>query len=231
MAGAAWTVGAFCVTSLAMTRAEEIRRSLAQDIVRGRLAPGTPLEEVELARVFGVSRTPVREAIRQLEAEGFALSRPRRGAIVASITAEQLKEMFFVMAELEASCVRLAAGQITEAEQAELDAVCQACGDAVAGGDIEAYLEANDRFHDLLYKASHNSFLAELTQSVRQRVAPFRRAQFYSAGRLAKSLAEHDRVVAALKARDGETAAREMQAHILKVEQTYHATRAGIAAE
>ncbi len=207
-----------------MTRAEHIRRHIAEDIVRGRLAPGAPLEEVELARHFGVSRTPVREAIRQLEVEGFARSRPRRGAVVASLSADRLAEMFFVMAELEASCSRLAALAMTEAEHAELDRVRRACAVAVERDDIAAYLEANDQFHDFVYEASHNAFLAELTRGVRRRVSPFRNAQFYSAGRLARSLAEHDQVVEALRKRDGESAAAAMRAHILKVEKSYRAT-------
>ena len=89
------------------TRAEEIRQLLADEIVRGRLPPGLPLEEIELARKFGVSRTPVREAIRQLEATGLAEARPRRGAVVAGVTRERLEEMFLVMLELEALTDRI----------------------------------------------------------------------------------------------------------------------------
>ncbi len=205
-----------------MTRAEEIKRQLVDEIVAGRRAPGTPLEETELANLFGVSRTPVREALRQLESEGFAKPRPHRGAVVASIAPAELAGMFAVMAELEASCCRMAATAMTAAEGAELERVRRACEDAVEKGAIEDYQAANDRFHDLLYRASHNAFLADLTQSVRRRVAPFRRQQFYSAGRLARSLAEHDRVVTALRARDGETAAREIRAHIFTVEHAYY---------
>lgn len=204
-----------------MTRTEEIRRQLAEDIVRGRLAPGTPLEEVELAKTFGVSRTPVREAIRQLEAEGFAQPRPRRGAVVASIQPDRLAEMFFVMAELEAACVKLAAQEITKAELTTLDDVHDACRQAVEAGDVEGYRMANERFHDLLYGASRNNFLSEMTQGVRRRVAPFRRVQFYTYGRLERSYAEHDEVVRAIKAGDGERAARAMRDHILTVEWTY----------
>ena len=204
-----------------MTLAEEIRRHLAEDIVRGRLAPGAPLEEVQLAKAFGVSRTPVREALRQLEAEGFARARPRRGAVVASIPPNQLAEMFYVMGELEAACIRLAAGELTPADLEALDELHEACRQAVEAGDVEAYRVANDRFHDRLYLASRNGFLIELTQGVRRRVAPFRRAQFYGAGRLPRSFAEHEHILQALKRGDGETAAREMRAHIQQVEHSY----------
>lgn len=204
-----------------MTLAEEIRRHLAEDIVRGRLAPGAPLEEVQLAKAFGVSRTPVREALRQLEAEGFARARPRRGAVVASIPPYQLAEMFYVMGELESACIRLAAGELTPADLEALDELHEACRQAVEAGDVEAYRVANDRFHDRLYLASRNGFLIELTQSVRRRVAPFRRAQFYGAGRLSRSFAEHEHILQALKRGDGETAVREMRAHIQQVERSY----------
>ena len=205
------------------TRAEEIHRSLVDDIVGGRLAPGTSLDEVELAAAFGASRTPVREAIRQLEVEGFARSRPRRGSIVMVYSAAQLAEMFFTMAELEALCGRLAATAMSAQEGAELERIRLACERAVEADSIEEYLAANDRFHDLVYSASHNAFLAQLTRTVRQRVAPYRRSQFYSAGRLAKSLVEHDRIVQALRARDAGAVARELRAHIFKVEHAYYA--------
>ncbi|ACA17703.1 transcriptional regulator, GntR family [Methylobacterium sp. 4-46] len=212
--------------SLGPTRAEEIRRRLADEIVRGLRAPGTPLDEAELAALFGVSRTPVREALRQLEVEGFATSRPRRGALVSTIAPAALAEMFFVMAELEALCCRLAAQAMTAEEGAELERARRLCEAAVAADAIEEYREANDRFHDLIYRASHNGFLMEQTRAVRRRVAPFRRAQFQSSGRLAKSLAEHERIAASLRARDGETAAREVRAHIFTVEYAYYHQKA-----
>lgn len=203
------------------TLAEDIHARLVDEIVSGRRGPGTPLDEVELAAAFNASRTPVREAIRQLESKGLAQARPRRGVLVSSFSPEELGEMFFVMAELEAVCCRLAAAAMTAGEMAELEEIRLACETAVAEDAIGAYQDANDRFHDLIYRASHNRFLAEQTRGVRDRVSPFRRAQFYSFGRLAKSLAEHDRIVAALQSRDGETAAREIRAHIFKVESAY----------
>jgi DNA-binding GntR family transcriptional regulator len=201
------------------TRAEEIRQRLAEDIVHGRLAPGTPLEEIELARAFGVSRTPVREAIRQLEAEGFAHARPRRGAVVATISSERLQEMFVVMADLEALCAHHAATLMSRAERADLEAAQAACGRAVSSGDIEAYKAANERFHDALYRGAHNGFLAELTAGVRRKVAPFRRAQFHTLGRLQKSFAEHQAIVDAVLRGEAEKAAHAMRAHLMTVEK------------
>lgn len=203
------------------TRAEEVRRKLADDIVQGRLPPGLPLEEIEIARAFGVSRTPVREAIRQLEAMGFAEARPRRGAVVAAITRERLNEMFSVMKELEALCARYAAEAMTDEERARLAEVHAAAGERASAGDVEGYYFLNDRFHDLIYSGSHNSYLAELTQGVRSRVAPFRRAQFQGPGRLTASHHEHDAVVAAILACNGDAAQRAMSGHIETVRDAF----------
>ncbi|TGE00829.1 GntR family transcriptional regulator [Methylobacterium nonmethylotrophicum] len=197
------------------TRTEEIRRRLAEEIVQGRRAPGTPIDEAELASAFGTSRTPIRAALRQLEVEGFATSRPRRGTRVSTIAPQGLAEMFFVMAELEALCCRLAAGAMSAAAGAELDQVRRRCEAAAAGRD------------DLIYRASRNGCLEEQARAVRRRVAPFRHAQCGFPGRLARSLAEHERIAAALRARDGEAAAREMRAHVFTVEHAFYLHQAG----
>jgi DNA-binding GntR family transcriptional regulator len=199
------------------TRARQIQAALADDIVHGRIEPGQPLDEVRLAANYGVSRTPIREAIRQLEAIGLAEARPHRGAVAARITAERLDEMFGVMAELEAICARRSAQVMTPAERRDLEAVHAEGGQLIASGSIAAYSEHNSRFHDAIYRGAHNSFLAELTLSVRQRVAPFRKAQFEGLGRLSKSHMEHDRVVKAILRGDGEAAANDMRAHIVVV--------------
>jgi DNA-binding GntR family transcriptional regulator len=203
------------------TLAEEIRRILADRIARGHLAPGVALDETELARQFGVSRTPVREAIRQLEALGFAEARPRRGAIVAAITKRRLDEMFSVMMELESLCAREAALSMLPAEREKLSQVHKASADLVGQEDVEGYYELNDVFHDLIYAGAHNQFLAELTISVRQRVAAFRRVQFSGAGRLGLSYEEHGRVVKAIQAKAPDLAASAMREHILTVREAY----------
>lgn len=203
------------------TRAEDIRQHLADDIVRGRLAPGIQLDEVEIARKFGVSRTPVREAIRQLEVTGLVEARPHRGAVVATVTKERLAEMFQVMLELEGLCARLSAIAMTAAERGALLDL-QAAGEAhVNAGDIEAYYRHNLAFHDAIYRGAHNTYLTELTLSVRKRLAPFRRAQFSGTGRLLASHAEHGRVLAAITREDGEGAATAMRDHIQTVRDAY----------
>lgn len=198
----------------ATTHADRLRMEIADDIACGRLDPGTALDETTLAERFGVSRTPVREALRELIAAGLVEHRPHKGAVVASLDAERLDEMFTVMAELEALCAASAATSMTAGERAELNAMHEAAAELVRGGDVAAYREANDRFHAFVYAASHNRFLEETVLGVRRRVLPFRRAQFQGLGRLVVSHAEHDRVVQALLRGDRDAAAREMRAHL-----------------
>src|SRR5947208_10025447 len=106
-----------------VTRAEELRLQLADEIVRGTLAPGAPLDETDIARRFSVSRTPVREALRQLVASGLVESRAHRGAVVAQPSFERLTSMFEAMAELEAMCAGLAAERMSVTERHGLEAI------------------------------------------------------------------------------------------------------------
>ncbi len=203
------------------TRAETIRQLLADDIVRGRLPPGVPLDETDIARKFGVSRTPVREAIRQLEATGLAEARPRRGAVVAAVTRERLCEMFFMMLELEALCAREAAANMTAEERERLTRLHEAGAVVARSGNAAVYAQHNVAFHDAIYAGAHNAYLAEMTLAVRKRLAPFRLAQFDGAGRLVGSHLEHGHVVAAIVAGDRMGASEAMRAHIHVVRDAY----------
>jgi DNA-binding GntR family transcriptional regulator len=204
-------------TQKKQTAADRVRLALADEIVRGVIGPGVPLDEAGIAERFAVSRTPVREAIRQLEAIGFAEARPHRGAVVPHFTPEKLNEIFLVMAELEALCARLATEAATTAEKEELRQAHLLCRDAAHEGDIPRYYDLNIRFHETIYAISHNAFLAEVTLGVRNRVAPFRKAQFQSLGRLKQSVAEHEVVVQAILAGDADRAADAMRAHLAYV--------------
>ncbi len=199
------------------TKARQIQQAIADDIVHGRLAPGMPLDETQIATLFGVSRTPIREAIRQLEVIGLVKAWERRGAVVADFSDRQLDEMFAVMAELEALCARWSAIAMTAAERRHLLALQDDGARLVSAGNREVYVEFNNRFHEAIYQGAHNDFLAELAMSVRTRCAPFRRAQFETLGRLAKSHAEHDAVATAIERGDADAAATEMRAHIIVV--------------
>ena len=206
-----------------ITRAEELRLQLADEIVRGALPPGAPLDETDIARRFSVSRTPVREALRQLAASGLIETRAHRGAVVARPTLERLNGMFEAMAELEALCAGLAAERMPAVERARLEAIHEELRVLSHAGNPERFHAVNERFHNAIYAGSQNGYIAEMTLATRVRVQPFRRAQFRNLGRLAKSHGEHGRVVTAILRGDREGAASAMRAHIRMVREEYEA--------
>jgi DNA-binding GntR family transcriptional regulator len=204
-----------------MTRAEELRLQLADEIVRGVLPPGTSLDETDLAQRFNVSRTPVREALRQLTASGLVDSRAHRGAVVAQPSIDRLTGMFEAMAELEAICAGLAAERMPAVQRHGLEAIHEELRVLSYDGNPDRFHEVNERFHNAIYAGSQNEYIAEITLATRVRVQPFRRAQFRNLGRLAKSQAEHDRVVVAIMRGDRNGAAAAMRAHIELVRGEY----------
>jgi DNA-binding GntR family transcriptional regulator len=204
-----------------ITRAEELRLQLADEIVRGALRPGAALDETDIARRFKVSRTPVREALRQLAASGLVEARAHRGAVVARPAIERLSGMFEAMAELEALCAGLAAERMTPVERHRLEAVHEELRLLSYTGNPDRFHEVNERFHNTIYAGSQNTYIAEMTLATRVRVQPFRRAQFRNLGRLAKSHAEHDRVVVAIMRGDKAGAVSAMRDHIELVRDEY----------
>jgi DNA-binding GntR family transcriptional regulator len=196
------------------TRADTIRQRLADDILQGVYPPGARLDEGGLAKRFNVSRTPVREALRQLTSAGLVEMRPRRGVIVSLPSDTALAEMFEVMGELEAACARLATQRMSPAERVRLEVVHRRSFEAVRNNDKESYRALNFEFHDVIYRGAHNEFLLATTIGIRQRIAPFRRAQFAIAERLAKSHAEHDAILRAVLSGDGQTASELMRNHV-----------------
>jgi DNA-binding GntR family transcriptional regulator len=205
------------------TMAEELRHRLADDIITGSLAPGTALDENDPPRRYRVSRTPVREAIRLLDASGLVETRAHRAALVARPNHAHLLGMFEVMAELESLCAGFAAERMTAGERQVLEQRHEELRTLVQSGDPQRYHEANEIFHATVYAGSHNDYLVELAFATRLRVAPFRRAQFRNLGRLAGSHAEHDRVVTAILRGERSRAADAMRAHIMTVCEEYEA--------
>jgi DNA-binding GntR family transcriptional regulator len=196
-------------------RSAELREDIEEMIAMGQLLPGQHLDETELAERFGVSRTPIREALQQLASMGVVVIRPRRGAIVADLGPQQLVEMFEVMSELEATCARLAARRMTQEEQITLQAAHQACKDARDAQEPDEYYYKNEAFHEAIYAGSHNQFLIEQARSLYRRLRPYRRLQLRVRNRLAKSYAEHDGVVQAILEGDGEKAAHLLREHVM----------------
>jgi DNA-binding GntR family transcriptional regulator len=183
-------------------------------VLGGELLPGAKLDEQGLADRFQVSRTPVREALRQLASRGLVELRPNRGAFVAAVTPERLEEMFVAMAEMEATCARLAAMSMTPIERRGLQRLHENMAGMAARGEVDAFRAANETFHALVYQGAHNGLLEDATRLLRRRVAAFRRAQFRTAGRLASSQAEHEAVVKAIISGEPARAHAAMLQHV-----------------
>jgi len=197
-----------------LRRSEQLGDEIEERIATGRYRPGMRLDEQELADEFEVSRTPIREALIQLSAAGLVEMRPRRGALVADLGPARLCEMFEVMAELEAMCGRLAARRINEVEQRDLLEAHRACETARDAQDPDEYYRLNEIFHRSIYTASHNEFLAEEATALHRRLRPYRRLQLRVRNRMQTSYSEHQAIVDAILAGDGELAAERLRNHV-----------------
>ncbi len=197
------------------TRSEALREAIEDKIATGAFPPGMHLDESQLAQMFGVSRTPLREALIQLSSMGIVLVRPRRGAVVADVTPRRLLEMFEVMAELEAMCARLAARRMSDSDQENLLKAHSECEAACRAADPDDYYHKNERFHRTIYAAAHNEFLVEQALALQRRLRPYRRLQLRVRNRTATSFSEHVQVVEALLRGDSEAAAERLRQHIL----------------
>ncbi len=213
-----------------ITRAESLRDAIEENIATGIFPPGMHLDETELALRFGVSRTPLREALIQLSSIGVVSLRPRRGAVVAEVTPQRLLEMFEVMGELEAMCARLAARRMTDSDMAALEQAHDACRAACAAGDANAYYRENEVFHRAIYAGAHSSFLVEQTSALHRRLRPYRRLQLRVRNRVANSFNEHAGIIEALLASNADLAAERLRAHILVQGERFTDLLASLAA-
>lgn len=193
--------------------------TLILDAIEGGLyKPGDRLVESELAERFGVSRTPVREALQRLETQAM-LTRDGRSLIVASLDHNQLAELYVVRTELEGLAARLAARHATDEECRVLRFMVEE-DRLLLGGDPRALSRANKRFHKQIHLASHNRFLVQQLDLVHRSMALMTNTSFAAEGRDGPALAEHDKIVAAIEARDGEAAYAALKAHISKAYET-----------
>lgn len=192
----------------------DIARRLEEDILRGRVRPGHRLDERELSARYGVSRTPVREALQRLAAGGLAAARGRQGLQVAQFSVADLLDALSVVAELEALAASQAARRITPDGRAALETAHAACGQAVAAGEFDAFYDANIDFHDAIAAASHNRVLQDELRRLSLKTAPYRRAITFQPGRMPASQPEHGAVLAAILRSDGEAAGALMRRHV-----------------
>ncbi len=181
-----------------LKRAEQLRQALEDEIASNQLKQGARLEEESLAKRFGVSRTPIREALQMLSASGLVELRPRRGAVVASLRLKDLLEMFEVMAEQEALCGRLAARRMFDEERQALKHQHDICEKAGISGNADLYYEENSKFHNIIYEGTHNQFLANEVKQLQDRLRAYRRLQLRIKGRMKASFAEHSAIMQAI---------------------------------
>lgn len=206
---------------MASTKTDRLREALADEIVTGSLPAGARLDEMGLAARFGVSRTPVREALKELAASGLVRIVAHRGAEVAPLSDDRVSQMFAAVAEVEAACAGLCVVTMSATERYELAALHDTCGEMVRKGDAERYHIANVAFHHAIHEGCHNRILVEIATSLRRRLAPLSRAQFRGDGRLALSFAEHDVIVQAILRGDRQRALEAMREHLAVVERAF----------
>jgi DNA-binding GntR family transcriptional regulator len=198
----------------ARTRAESIRLKLEEEILSGVFQPGQKLDEETIAKRFEFSRTPVREALKTLVATGLVEIRPHQGAYVASVTTKGLIEMFEVMMLLEISCAELAARRHTLEDRKNIQKAQKECESPNSLRNPMAFYDANARFHEAIYRAAHNTFLASQAQALRLRLEPYRRHILYHAGLVERGVRDHCLIMQAIFAMDSGRARTAMREHM-----------------
>ncbi len=203
----------------APTASDVILKYLRSAIVTGALAEGAPVRQDDVARLFNVSKIPVREALKQLEAEGFVTFQRNRGATVASLSEPEIVQVFEVRAILESNAVRLSVPLMTEAhfERSERAA------DAFAREpDVSAWADLNWEFHASLYAAAERPYMLQLIRTVNDRIERYLRVQLTVSGGHARAVHEHAEILAACRARDAERAAAMVFDHIMDACRSLH---------
>jgi DNA-binding GntR family transcriptional regulator len=201
-------------SDMPQSAAEKVRLKLEQDILSFIIKPGEKLDETRLAESHGVSRTPVREALRQLHASGLVEMRPYRGAVARRLSIVEIVEMFEMMAILEGICARLAAKRAMIEHLQKIRSAHEKCYECANAGDLDDYYNANESFHELIYGACGNSAIVRQTMQLRDRLKPFRRYQLNQVNRLQQSFIEHGRILAAIESGSAEEADKAMQDHL-----------------
>jgi len=199
------------------TIATRISQQIAEDILSGVLLPGEKLEEPALAQRFQVSRTPVREALRLLDARGLIELSPRRGGVVINISPTQLADMLEALCELESLCCRIATQRMSAIQRRQLELLHEEAEVVAAKHDADAYLELNARFHQLICQGTQNSTLIAAVESLRERLALFRAIQTDAEQRLELSHHEHRKIVEAILLSQPEQAYLAMRSHTTRL--------------
>lgn len=196
------------------TAVQRIESALMEDIASGVLRPGERLDEVTLTERFGVSRTPVREALTRLTAQEILVLGEKRGVRVAEYSREELAQIFEAMHEIEATCARIAAQRLSLLSRSEIERAQSECVSAAETGDLHAYLRANERFHQAIYRATGNPYIAGIASDFRRKTGPFRAKKFASKADLVASAKSHEDLIASIFSEDSMAASNGMRAHM-----------------
>ena len=188
------------------TLREKILETIREAILKGELKPGEKVAEPELAERFGISRTPIREAFRQLESEGFLTVIPRKGAVVAALSERDVQEYYAVKSILEGYAAELAAQNLSEKELAKLESINLRLKQLASDGDVKAFYKIHHDFHDTFLKAADNSKLYDLIKQLGMKFSRLRMASLAVNGRMAISVAEHEKLLDAFRRQDGKAA-------------------------
>ncbi|WP_242985428.1 GntR family transcriptional regulator [Vallitalea okinawensis] len=193
--------------------------ALREAILKGDLKPGERLMEKQLAEKMGVSRTPIREAIRKLELEGLVVMVPRKGAQVAEITEKDVRDVLEVRAALEELAVKLACAKISDHEVKQLKEAINEFEEARRKGDLETLVQLDIRFHDIIFKSTANDKLEQIINNLREQMFRYRLAYLRNESYHDKITDEHKDIAEALVEKDVERACRTAKQHIQNQEK------------
>lgn len=194
---------------------QEVAERLRERIFAHELLPGAWVDEQALAESFGISRTPMREALKVLAAEGLVTLRPRRGCYVTEVSEQDLDEIFPVLALLEGRSAFEAAAKAGAADLRRLEAIHDRLEKSAAAGDVERFFDANQAFHQALQDLAGNRWLNQAIDDLRKVLKLVRRHSLRVEGRMAESLEEHRAVMGAIRFQDPAAAERAMHAHLM----------------
>ncbi len=188
------------------TLREKILETIRDAILKGTLKAGEKVAEPELAERFGISRTPIREAFRQLESEGYLTVIPRKGAVVASLSERDIEEFYSIKSILEGYAARMAAENLSDKDIERLETINERLHQLAIGGDIKTFFKIHNEFHDLFIRAAGNEKLFELIGQLGLKFNRLRMASLSLPGRMDISVQEHKKILQAFRQHDGEAA-------------------------
>lgn len=197
----------------------QVAEQLRARIFAHELKPGAWIDEQALALDYGISRTPLREALKVLASEGLVVLKPRRGCYVAEVSEQDLDEVFPVMAVLEGKVAEEATRRLASADFSRLRAIHEELENYAAANDVDSFFDANQRFHSALQEIAGNRYLGQLIDDARKVIKLTRRDSLRLAGRIVQSLAEHRAILDAMAAGDAALAAQRMHDHLLSGRQ------------